>query len=187
MFYSCVIYLFIYPMHLLKVSFSGRHLVAMLDIELFKKFVVLLQDWASINFVSEQELEESLSRTNTLPLDGQSPRGLRADQIELVSLGRRGPQILILDAELAHLVGLGAGTLDVDYGSIELVIDVLTHGAEYLSGLRGLQSALDKPGCVSWYQLLCLLHVNCQVAKGYVHLLFLLLLGECLVEGSWDN
>jgi hypothetical protein len=44
MFYSCVIYLKFYPMHLLKVSFSGRHLVAVLCIELFKKFRVLLQD-----------------------------------------------------------------------------------------------------------------------------------------------
>ena len=42
--YSCVIYLYIYPMHLLEVSFSGSHLVAVLDIELFKKFGVFLQD-----------------------------------------------------------------------------------------------------------------------------------------------
>ena len=91
-----------------------------------------------------------MGRTNTLPLDRQAPRGgLRTDQIELVGLGRGGPQVLILDAELAHLVRLGARTLDVDDGSIEFIIDVLAHGAEDLSGLGSLQTPLDDPGGVS--------------------------------------
>jgi len=30
------------------------------------------------------------------------------------------------------------------------------------------------------------LHVDCQVTKGYVLILVLLLLGECLVEGHWN-
>lgn len=91
-----------------------------------------------------------MSRTNTLPLNRQAPRGgLRADQIELVSLGRGGPQVLILDAELTHLVRLGARTLDVDDGSIKLIIDVLAHRAEDLSGLGGLQAPLDEPCGVS--------------------------------------
>ena len=85
-----------------------------------------------------------MSRTNALPLNRQAPGGgLRADQIELVSLGRGAPQVLILDAELAHLVRLGASTLDIDDGSIELVIDVLAHRAEDLSGLGRLQTPLD--------------------------------------------
>ena len=85
-----------------------------------------------------------MSRTNTLPLNRQTPGvGLRADQIELVGLGRGGPQVFILDAELAHLVRLGASTLDIDDGSIELVVDVLAHGAEDLSGLGRLQTPLD--------------------------------------------
>lgn len=30
------------------------------------------------------------------------------------------------------------------------------------------------------------MHVDCQIAKGYVLILVLLLLGKCLVEGNWD-
>ena len=91
-----------------------------------------------------------MGRTNTLPLNRQTPGGgLRTDQIELVGLGRGGPQVLILDAELAHLVRLGARTLDVDNWPIELVIDVLAHRAEDLSRLGRLQTPLDEPGGVS--------------------------------------
>ncbi len=43
-FYTCMTYFYFDPMHLLKVSFSGFHLIAVLGIQLFKKFGVLLQD-----------------------------------------------------------------------------------------------------------------------------------------------
>jgi len=46
-------------------------------------------------------------------------------------------------------VRLGARTLDVDDGPIELVIDVLAHRAEDLSRLGRLQTPLDEPGGVS--------------------------------------
>ena len=112
---------------------------------------------------------------NTFTLDRETFRGVWADYVEFFLPRGRGPEILILHTKLTDLVQVATNTLEVDNGSVKLIVQVRAHRAEYFSRLRFLESPFNHSACVSSNNLFGFLHIygECAVELLQVLIFFL--------------